>query len=99
MLIPECLPWYLLDLLQVALWVGNEFTGLSDVAIESAKTQLFIPMRGMIQSLNLSVLPSPDPFSIFLAFFLSAAGVRNLGEKLRGVRGQTSFTQPLICEP
>eukprot|EP00287_Rhodomonas_sp_CCMP768_P028555 CAMPEP_0202829704 /NCGR_PEP_ID=MMETSP1389-20130828/15689_1 /ASSEMBLY_ACC=CAM_ASM_000865 /TAXON_ID=302021 /ORGANISM="Rhodomonas sp., Strain CCMP768" /LENGTH=331 /DNA_ID=CAMNT_0049503289 /DNA_START=34 /DNA_END=1029 /DNA_ORIENTATION=+ len=40
---------------KVALWVGNEFAGLSDAAIAAANTQLFIPMRGMIQSLNLSV--------------------------------------------
>ena len=40
---------------KLALWVGNEFAGLSDVAISSADTELFIPMRGMIQSLNLSV--------------------------------------------
>jgi tRNA C32,U32 (ribose-2'-O)-methylase TrmJ len=41
--------------LQLALWVGNEFAGLSDLAISEADMQLFIPMRGMIQSLNLSV--------------------------------------------
>ena len=40
---------------KLALWVGNEFAGLSGLAISAADTELFIPMRGMIQSLNLSV--------------------------------------------
>ncbi|EKX53506.1 hypothetical protein GUITHDRAFT_133205 [Guillardia theta CCMP2712] len=48
---------YRCSLLQdkLALWVGNEFAGLSDVAISAADVELYIPMRGMIQSLNLSV--------------------------------------------
>ena len=40
---------------KLALWVGNEFAGLSEMAIANADIELFIPMRGMIQSLNLSV--------------------------------------------
>jgi tRNA (guanosine-2'-O-)-methyltransferase len=40
---------------KLALWVGNEFAGLSDAAIQAAHSEVFIPMRGMIQSLNLSV--------------------------------------------
>ena len=40
---------------KLALWVGNEFAGLSDLAISESDLELFIPMRGMIQSLNLSV--------------------------------------------
>jgi len=48
---------YKCDLIEdkLALWVGNEFAGLSEMAIGAADTELFIPMRGMIQSLNLSV--------------------------------------------
>ena len=34
---------------KLALWVGNEFAGLSDMAITAADIELFIPMRGMIQ--------------------------------------------------
>ncbi|KAJ1487722.1 Alpha/beta knot methyltransferase [Baffinella frigidus] len=39
----------------LALWIGNEFAGLSDEALKAADLEMFIPMRGMIQSLNLSV--------------------------------------------
>ena len=35
--------------------MGNEHRGLSNQAIEAADAHLHIPMRGMVQSLNLSV--------------------------------------------
>lgn len=44
---------------QVALWVGNEFVGLSELAIAEADLQLFIPMRGMIQVGDFN--PNPRP--------------------------------------
>lgn len=40
---------------RVALLLGNEHRGLSSHAVELADRKLMIPMRGMVQSLNLSV--------------------------------------------
>jgi tRNA (guanosine-2'-O-)-methyltransferase len=40
---------------KIALLVGNEYTGLSKSALKHAQKTLYIPMRGMIQSLNVSV--------------------------------------------
>ena len=40
---------------KVAIMVGNEHRGLSDTAINLADSRLMVPMRGMVQSLNLSV--------------------------------------------
>ena len=38
-----------------AIVLGNEHRGLSQVAIEGADQKVYIPMKGMVQSLNLSV--------------------------------------------
>ena len=40
---------------KVALVFGNEHRGLSPEAIEGADEKIYIPMKGMVQSLNLSV--------------------------------------------
>ena len=40
---------------KVALFFGNEHRGLSEEAIKLADSALLIPMRGMVQSLNISV--------------------------------------------
>ncbi len=40
---------------KVAIVMGNEHRGISDGIIESADKHIYIPMRGMIQSLNVSV--------------------------------------------
>ncbi len=40
---------------QIALVVGNEHLGLSDEAIQLADAIVHIPMRGFVQSLNVSV--------------------------------------------
>lgn len=40
---------------KVALLVGNEHSGLSEQAIKLSDYQAYIPMQGMVQSLNLSV--------------------------------------------
>lgn len=40
---------------QIALVFGNEHTGISDTAKHSADYHLYIPMRGFVQSLNVSV--------------------------------------------
>lgn len=38
-----------------AILFGNEHRGLSETAIKTADKKIYIPMRGMVQSLNLSV--------------------------------------------
>ena len=40
---------------QLALMLGNEHAGLSSEALRGADKHVYIPMRGMIQSFNLSV--------------------------------------------
>lgn len=40
---------------ELALLIGNEHEGLSDVAAESVDLHITIPMRGMAESLNVSV--------------------------------------------
>ncbi len=40
---------------KLALWMGNEHRGLSRYAIDHADLVTLIPMRGMVQSLNVSV--------------------------------------------
>ncbi len=44
-----------LDAAKIALMLGNEHRGLSGEALELSDRRLTIPMRGMVQSLNLSV--------------------------------------------
>lgn len=45
------------DLLEdkIALLIGNEHDGLTDTAITIADRIIYLPMRGMVQSLNVSV--------------------------------------------
>lgn len=40
---------------RIALLLGNEHRGLSQKAIEMSDHHLYLPMRGMVQSLNVSV--------------------------------------------
>lgn len=40
---------------KIALWLGNENRGLSLLAQNSADSKIKIPMRGLVQSLNVSV--------------------------------------------
>lgn len=40
---------------KVALWLGNEHTGLSQVALNECEHIVYIPMQGFVQSLNVSV--------------------------------------------
>lgn len=40
---------------RIALWVGNEHRGLSPEAIAGAAVRVTLPMRGMVESLNVSV--------------------------------------------
>ena len=39
----------------IALVFGNEHSGLSDIAIHNADYKMYIPMKGVVQSLNISV--------------------------------------------
>ncbi|MEK7631957.1 MAG: RNA methyltransferase [Patescibacteria group bacterium] len=41
---------------RIALWVGNEHAGLSEQAIEACDRLLMLPMRGFVESLNVSVM-------------------------------------------
>ena len=56
---PAAMPLYAVDLTQpVALVLGNEMRGVSPAAREGADIVIEIPMRGMVQSLNVSVAAS-----------------------------------------
>jgi len=48
----------------LALVIGNEHRGISKVAQKYATTKLYIPMRGMVQSLNVSVTAAICLFEI-----------------------------------
>lgn len=39
----------------IALVFGNEHTGLSKAALDQADKKIYLPMRGMVESLNISV--------------------------------------------
>ncbi len=41
---------------RIALWVGNEHAGLSAEAIKACDRLLLLPMRGFVESLNVSVM-------------------------------------------
>jgi tRNA (guanosine-2'-O-)-methyltransferase len=41
--------------LKIAILLGNEHRGLSETAIKLADEKIYIPMKGMVQSFNLSV--------------------------------------------
>lgn len=43
---------------KIAILLGNEHRGLSQKAMEMSDAQVYIPMKGMVQSLNLSVTAS-----------------------------------------
>lgn len=46
---------YELRVKKVAIMFGNEHRGLSETAVKMADELVYIPMKGMVQSLNLSV--------------------------------------------
>lgn len=49
---------------KMAIMLGNEHRGLSKTAMEMADELIYIPMRGMVQSLNLSVTSAILMFEI-----------------------------------
>lgn len=55
-LAPESQDFYSLDLTQpTALVFGNEMRGVSEAGIDGADCTTYIPMQGMVESLNISV--------------------------------------------
>lgn len=63
---------------KIALWVGNEHRGLSDVARAHARHRLVLSMRGMVESLNVSVATALFLFSLVTA--RRAAGITSLSQ-------------------
>jgi tRNA (guanosine-2'-O-)-methyltransferase len=61
---------------RIALWVGNEHRGLSDVARAHARHRMTLTMRGMVESLNVSVATALFLFAIVTA--RRAAGITGL---------------------
>jgi tRNA (guanosine-2'-O-)-methyltransferase len=61
---------------RVALWVGNEHRGLSAEARAHAAHRITLPMRGMVESLNVSVATALFLFSIVTA--RRSAGITEL---------------------
>jgi tRNA (guanosine-2'-O-)-methyltransferase len=49
---------------KLAIIIGNEHRGLSQTALTMADFKLYIPMRGMVQSLNLSVTAGITLFEV-----------------------------------
>lgn len=49
---------------KIALVFGNEHAGISEYAAENADNKIYIPMHGMIQSLNLSVTAAISMFEV-----------------------------------
>lgn len=53
---PDSVDFYSIDLTRpTALVFGNEMRGVSEAAIEGADATVYIPMQGMVESLNISV--------------------------------------------
>jgi len=49
---------------RIALWVGNEHAGLSEQAVEACDRLLLLPMRGFVESLNVSVMTAISIYEI-----------------------------------
>lgn len=55
-LVPDSRDFYSMDLTEpTALVFGNEMRGVSQEAIDGADSTVYIPMQGMVESLNISV--------------------------------------------
>lgn len=73
---------------KIALWFGNEHRGLSDEARAAMDVRMMMPMRGMVESLNVSVAAA-----LFLSFIampwrgagrtLDEAAINTLVEELK----------------
>ncbi|MDP2789808.1 MAG: RNA methyltransferase [bacterium] len=49
---------------KIALWVGNEHAGLSEQAVAACDRLLLLPMRGFVESLNVSVMTAISIYEI-----------------------------------
>lgn len=49
---------------RIALWVGNEHAGLSAEAVQVCDRLLLLPMRGFVESLNVSVMTAISIYEI-----------------------------------
>ncbi len=49
---------------RIALWVGNEHAGLSPEAVQACDRLLLLPMRGFVESLNVSVMTAISIYEI-----------------------------------
>lgn len=49
---------------RIALWVGNEHAGLSPDAVKACDRLLLLPMRGFVESLNVSVMTAISIYEI-----------------------------------
>jgi tRNA (guanosine-2'-O-)-methyltransferase len=49
---------------RIALWVGNEHAGLSEQATEACDRLLMLPMKGFVESLNVSVMTAISMYEI-----------------------------------
>jgi tRNA (guanosine-2'-O-)-methyltransferase len=64
---PEAKSIYEIDFTQydkLVLMLGSEWHGLSETAVNMADTHLYIPMRGMLESFNVSVAAALSLFEI-----------------------------------
>jgi len=80
---------------KIALVFGNEHRGLSEEAIKGADEKIYIPMRGMVQSLNLSVTASILMYEVSRQRSASAKGY---GETREGYKLSDNEKKELIKE-
>ena len=83
------------SLRKIALVFGNEHRGLSEEAIKGADEKIYIPMRGMVQSLNLSVSAGILMYEVSRQRSASAKGY---GETREGYKLSDNEKKELIKE-
>lgn len=83
------------NLRKIALVFGNEHRGLSEEAIKGADEKIYIPMRGMVQSLNLSVSAGILMYEVSRQRSASAKGY---GETREGYKLSDNEKKELIKE-
>ena len=83
------------SLRKIALVFGNEHRGLSEEAIKGADEKIYIPMKGMVQSLNLSVSAGILMYEVSRQRSASAKGY---GETREGYKLSDNEKKELIKE-
>lgn len=76
---------------KLAVWFGNEKSGISDLAVERSEMCVAIPMFGMIESLNLAT-------SSGIVLYEVAKQRREYQSKYRRSRHKGKRTEPLPTE-